>query len=88
MFQPHTTTSARPSSSKIFTLLVRQIPLSTLNSVSYTHLDVYKRQISSNAPEDAISEARRIAESLDVSQESVSYTHLDVYKRQGPEARS
>ena len=45
-------------------------------AVSYTHLDVYKRQEYDQAlPPDAGSLPR-------VSPEAVSYTHLDVYKRQ------
>ena len=41
----------------------------TLQTVSYTHLDVYKRQGSSERP-------------WPIYTTPVSYTHLDVYKRQ------
>ena len=59
-----------------------------LGSVSYTHLDVYKRQLLSMEHFKGI---WRIG-SGDISYEaaehhaptSVSYTHLDVYKRQSP----
>ena len=48
----------------------------TIHAVSYTHLDVYKRQGMSS---DRVSY-------LDISdgklERAVSYTHLDVYKRQ------
>ena len=43
-------------------------------SVSYTHLDVYKRQLLNNAGE--------IRGSRIFGPVAVSYTHLDVYKRQ------
>ena len=42
--------------------------------VSYTHLDVYKRQLYLYSA----------AETLGITREAVSYTHLDVYKRQRP----
>ena len=46
------------------------------NPVSYTHLDVYKRQLNVliliYQPEDKCTDSKK----------SVSYTHLDVYKRQ------
>ena len=49
-----------------------------MGSVSYTHLDVYKRQ----APLPFVNpaDARQPLQLLD--QLPVSYTHLDVYKRQ------
>ena len=63
--------------------------------VSYTHLDVYKRQLLS--PTNGV--VQGFAELVDVDREAilhclgdghhmagpvpVSYTHLDVYKRQG-----
>ena len=47
--------------------------LETIISVSYTHLDVYKRQV--------ISMATVISMVMDILI-PVSYTHLDVYKRQ------
>ena len=46
-------------------------------AVSYTHLDVYKRQVEYSRPivfgEDRLRERGSLP---------VSYTHLDVYKRQ------
>ena len=56
-------------------------------SVSYTHLDVYKRQndgfikgqeIISKSTLDDLTKSRIYGDDL----VSVSYTHLDVYKRQ------
>ena len=59
---------------------------SSYNPVSYTHLDVYKRQ------EDRIrSAAAHILHAqmeLETVVDPVSYTHLDVYKRQGKYHRS
>ena len=60
-----------------------KFPLKNIGPVSYTHLDVYKRQASQrpligirfNFPGENQSMAQR--------RSSVSYTHLDVYKRQG-----
>ena len=58
----------------------------TLEAVSYTHLDVYKRQALTGAQ---VKQLRSMAHHLnpaiiigksDVN--AVSYTHLDVYKRQ------
>ena len=45
------------------------------DAVSYTHLDVYKRQTQQRylAPRQASTQHQLVA---------VSYTHLDVYKRQ------
>ena len=53
------------------------------NPVSYTHLDVYKRQGTEAAGMKESAESST-AQSTDVSDLSgpVSYTHLDVYKRQ------
>ena len=53
----------------------------TFNSVSYTHLDVYKRQHypCGNRPQYG----REDRNSQDGRTAAVSYTHLDVYKRQG-----
>ena len=56
--------------------------------VSYTHLDVYKRQITSSV---SLSEFDVLGNlyvqvstvSSQTGVASVSYTHLDVYKRQG-----
>ena len=54
-------------------------------SVSYTHLDVYKRQVPSISVNcrrinlvDGVGPTIQIAEGYT----AVSYTHLDVYKRQ------
>ena len=52
-------------------------------SVSYTHLDVYKRQVQNitdfflkgEIPNEICYQCEQ--------KEPVSYTHLDVYKRQG-----
>ena len=46
---------------------------SPAKAVSYTHLDVYKRQILNRAKKHFLMRQRVNA---------VSYTHLDVYKRQ------
>ena len=56
--------------------------IDTSNSVSYTHLDVYKRQRlrCMEATSDATS--CRLLSAVIVCCRSVSYTHLDVYKRQ------
>ena len=50
--------------------------------VSYTHLDVYKRQgyIPTRKPENQ--ESLKDASSVEPLSIPVSYTHLDVYKRQ------
>ena len=55
--------------------------------VSYTHLDVYKRQLN-NLVWDGTERIRFClrhflgADADDYTYEAVSYTHLDVYKRQ------
>ena len=61
-----------------------------LHPVSYTHLDVYKRQVKENTVQEvrkalqanieAIQRATKLLEKQ--SDTPVSYTHLDVYKRQ------
>ena len=62
-------------------------------SVSYTHLDVYKRQGVSSTKNGRDSNAQRLGTKMHagqiakpgniiVRQRAVSYTHLDVYKRQ------
>ena len=63
----------------------RRRELATLKAVSYTHLDVYKRQTLQRAPPLH----KRLSPSTGRSPDSplcepVSYTHLDVYKRQPP----
>ena len=50
-------------------------PIQGVEPVSYTHLDVYKRQV--NAFEDILEAVEHEAAGA-----PVSYTHLDVYKRQ------
>ena len=47
--------------------------------VSYTHLDVYKRQA---APDVVLVVLDPVIETALDSFDAVSYTHLDVYKRQ------
>ena len=61
-----------------------EIALDGKNPVSYTHLDVYKRQLKHFASADS----QKLIEQVGYA--PVSYTHLDVYKRQskgrtGPE---
>ena len=52
-------------------------------SVSYTHLDVYKRQHLAGTEASGLFEARLGAEEMPGKEvHAVSYTHLDVYKRQ------
>ena len=63
-----------------------------LRSVSYTHLDVYKRQTSTtvylgtegNILEEKAENCKqlRINDPILTNTDPVSYTHLDVYKRQ------
>ena len=67
-------------------------PLFDVRAVSYTHLDVYKRQVVSRIEKKchngAIILAHPTQDTADALQEvinivrAVSYTHLDVYKRQ------
>ena len=65
-------------------------------SVSYTHLDVYKRQVlkewstrngfpvwSNSLLEDEDIKSDEILTDVSDASKTVSYTHLDVYKRQG-----
>ena len=56
-------------------------------SVSYTHLDVYKRQVHGGTIIAEVPETRAIVHKCMVPPNvdgvvAVSYTHLDVYKRQ------
>ena len=54
--------------------------LHSLGSVSYTHLDVYKRQAYSKEKfEPCIPSCPHCIYNMFIT---VSYTHLDVYKRQ------
>ena len=55
--------------------------LQIIESVSYTHLDVYKRQVLENADRRSSGFYSHIH--LHDGYTPVSYTHLDVYKRQG-----
>ena len=54
--------------------------------VSYTHLDVYKRQCLIHSYADRFTPATltiwRGGKTRDIAVTPVSYTHLDVYKRQ------
>ena len=71
-----------------------------LSPVSYTHLDVYKRQVIGEAATgfEAVEQAEKLTPDvivmdlsmprLDGVQAAVSYTHLDVYKRQRPRCLS
>ncbi|QCE01180.1 hypothetical protein DEO72_LG7g2474 [Vigna unguiculata] len=64
--------------------------IESLTPVSYTHLDVYKRQAPSSATAASsvsythLDVYKRQAPSSATAASSVSYTHLDVYKRQAP----
>ena len=49
-----------------------------IDAVSYTHLDVYKRQPSAYLAQRSL----KLLISDEGSSFPVSYTHLDVYKRQ------
>ena len=60
-----------------------------LPAVSYTHLDVYKRQVqtpsggSTVTPNGEIYDGQALTPGeVGISYVTVSYTHLDVYKRQ------
>ena len=55
--------------------------------VSYTHLDVYKRQGQGVAAEITGGEAKFAVAPPTRWVKPVSYTHLDVYKRQLPDLR-
>ena len=48
-----------------------------IQPVSYTHLDVYKRQRHNQATRDILRQSKNRT-----IRTPVSYTHLDVYKRQ------
>ena len=55
----------------------------SLLTVSYTHLDVYKRQLQKQIVNYAKTRAVYVEyRKAGYSKKSVSYTHLDVYKRQ------
>ena len=56
-----------------------------MRSVSYTHLDVYKRQVLGLAKDiKAGCDKFSVEEPAEGIIKPVSYTHLDVYKRQFP----
>ena len=55
--------------------------MTKLLPVSYTHLDVYKRQLIAIVGR-GMREARGTAGRIFSALAPVSYTHLDVYKRQ------
>ena len=79
---------AIPPSSKYITILlcckhkkcIRNYAVYTV-TVSYTHLDVYKRQIGACGIAVRMI-APFVSDKLSDSPVAVSYTHLDVYKRQ------
>ena len=60
--------------------------------VSYTHLDVYKRQEYDNRPEALLAAMGTAPAEVvvcdTVAGGTVSYTHLDVYKRQGQDGEN
>ena len=58
------------------------MPLPERAPVSYTHLDVYKRQ-SADAPVFRNYKYFFLSLCPERKRRAVSYTHLDVYKRQG-----
>ena len=64
----------------------------TTEAVSYTHLDVYKRQGTYDEKDHIIREirdmTRKIRQSNMTDIEAVSYTHLDVYKRQEKQGKT
>ena len=65
-------------------VIVVQLTLHCIVAVSYTHLDVYKRQIQTVLKRDGRVvgfNEEKIATAIRKAM-SVSYTHLDVYKRQ------
>ena len=58
-------------------------PIPYIIAVSYTHLDVYKRQLVNLDKSNAEQQLNKFMKDMNpVAFESVSYTHLDVYKRQ------
>ena len=68
----------------LFLLLLVQV----IYAVSYTHLDVYKRQEYDDersggfAPLAKVSPDKKVVLGLITTKKPDSYTHLDVYKRQ------
>ena len=53
-----------------------------MKPVSYTHLDVYKRQVAASWAGYSLSDEAKKAAVNKEGSVAVSYTHLDVYKRQ------
>ena len=66
------------------TSLVMTAGYDILEAVSYTHLDVYKRQMPAWAATATLRQGSRGQAVTELQQNlnAVSYTHLDVYKRQ------
>ena len=62
-------------------LLFGNVERNILEAVSYTHLDVYKRQVCSVILHRSSFTPQQPLPNL-LSMGTVSYTHLDVYKRQ------
>ena len=58
--------------------------MNNITAVSYTHLDVYKRQEDGlqEEVEKLRAEVKRRPSAIMMCAATVSYTHLDVYKRQ------
>ena len=71
----------------------------SISSVSYTHLDVYKRQVKEELKSGGAKRASTKAKNISLRAKkakgkarcdditAVSYTHLDVYKRQALKRR-
>ena len=66
---------------QVATLHVPEPSLITITPVSYTHLDVYKRQVRLTGRKDDNKVYRHFT-GYPGGLVAVSYTHLDVYKRQ------
>ena len=66
-------------------MLLFQNIILVLSPVSYTHLDVYKRQVLLQVR--MILDLQLLEHIHVLVVRAVSYTHLDVYKRQGYEAK-
>ena len=62
----------------------RQKKLVNLIAVSYTHLDVYKRQAATPFIGRMVESSLKEVDGGVIEAAPVSYTHLDVYKRQIP----
>ena len=83
--EKHTVLRAKPVCPAVF----ERNKMMEATPVSYTHLDVYKRQVIVRAGVAIVHKEHRVREVVlfGVFQKdsllAVSYTHLDVYKRQG-----